>query len=237
MLKAEIERDNSIRSIIDAQQGIHSDLEKVVTKHFLKPYLKPIADHTQKVFDQIRDKIEDELAKGVSLIFDSGCGTAMSTRIIATSNPSSLVIGIDRSAVRLAKNCHQHLPDNMILTQADCVDFWLLANRAGWKLDKHTLLFPNPYPKAKHVKRRWHAHPIFPTLLSLGGEIELRTNWKVYADEFCNSLHHAKKNHAVALSNSQAIKVETYKPEPPMTLFEKKYYESGQELYRVKTSL
>ena len=219
------------RKISDAQQGIHKNLEKVVRKHCENPNKKPISQHTQAAFDKVAPEIEASLLKHTPLIFDSFCGTAMSSKIIAENNPQALVIGIDRSTVRLAKTSNNDLPRNLILVQAECADFWTLAYRAGWTLLKHTILYPNPYPKSKHLKRRWHAHPAYPVLLALGGEVELRTNWKVYADEFCAALEYANKPDAICSG------VKIIDPEQAMTLFEKKYQQSGQVLYRCIYSL
>lgn len=216
------------RSIVSSQSGPHENLEKTVKKHFDHPYQKPIAQHTQDAFDQVKQRVEKCIEKNVALIFDSCCGTALSTKILATENPNALVLGIDRSCFRLSKQYNQALPDNAVLVQADCADFWILAHKAGWKLQKHTLFYPNPYPKTKHLKRRWHAHPVFPTLLALGGELELRTNWKIYADEFCAALNFA---------NQSCNGVKRINPNQAMTLFEKKYYESGQELYQCRIVL
>lgn len=214
------------RRITDAQVGIHANLEKVVLKHLQHKHQKPIAQHTQDAFNQLKPVIIDAIALKKPLIFDSCCGTAMSTSIIATENPDALVIGIDRSAVRLGKEYNNELPKNAWLIQAECADFWCLAKQEGWKLFKHTILYPNPYPKSKHLKRRWHGNPAFSDLLALGGDIELRTNWKVYADEFCAAASIASKEESVCTG------VELIQTKKPLTLFEKKYQESGQVLYR-----
>jgi tRNA G46 methylase TrmB len=222
---------NNVNSITDAQEGIHKNLERVVKKHFNNPHKKPIAQHTQKAFDDVKARVEAHLKLGCPLIFDSCCGTAMSTQIIALENPDALVLGIDRSAVRLSKEANLKLPNNVILIQAECADFWSLAVEAGWKLQKHTILYPNPYPKSKHLKRRWHGHPSFPNLLALGGELELRSNWQVYIDEFCEAVKFSEDK------NYRCDGVERLKVINPLTLFEKKYQESGQELYSCKISL
>jgi len=224
-------RANNSNSITDAQKGIHKNLAQVVKKHFNNLHQKPIAQHTRKAFDDVKAKVEAHLKLGHPLIFDSCCGTAMSTQIIALANPEALVLGIDRSAVRLAKESNLEIPKNIILIQAECADFWSLAVEAGWKLQKHTILYPNPYPKSKHLKRRWHGHPAFPNILALGGELELRSNWQVYIDEFCtavNIIDHEKYHYSG---------VETLKVIKPLTLFEKKYQENGQDLYFCKISL
>ncbi len=223
--------ENNSRAITDAQQGIHENLEKIVRKHCENPYKKPIAQHTLDAFNNIEKQVEKAVSKGTPLLIDSFCGTAVSTRLIAEQNPDSLVIGIDRSAVRLSKQYDDSVPENAILVQADCADFWMLAQRAGWKVSKHTILYPNPYPKSKHLKRRWHAHPAYPFLLALGGEVELRTNWKVYADEFCCALEYTGLKD---VKSSGVEVIDTNDPFKPLTLFEKKYKEGGQKLYRCK---
>ncbi len=221
--------DNSPREITDAQIGLHKNLEKTVKKHLENPSKKPLSQHTQRAFDVIRRQVESHLDQNKPLIFDSCCGTAMSTQIIAGGNPDALVIGIDRSEVRLTKSTNAELPSNIVLVQAECSDFWALAKEAGWTLQKHFILYPNPYPKSKHLKRRWHGHPAFPVLLSLGGELEVRSNWDVYIDEFCSAANYMVDNSCKG--------AEIFQADPPLTLFEKKYQESGQELYRCKILL
>ena len=221
--------ENTPRRITDAQIGLHKNLEKTVKKHQENPSKKPLSTHTQKAFDNIKAQVETHLASDKPLIFDSCCGTAMSTQIIATQNPNALVIGIDRSAVRLTKSDNDNLPRNVCLVQAECSDFWLLAKQAGWKLYKHFILYPNPYPKSKHLKRRWHGHPAFPVLLLLGGELEVRSNWDVYIEEFCTASNYVVDNSCKG--------VEIFQANPALTLFEKKYQESEQQLYRCKIRL
>ena len=238
-------QSNNSNKIITNQQGLHENLEVIVRKHFESEYKKPIAEHTQSAFDEIREKVETKLKKDTPLLFDSFCGTGVSTGIIAKNNPNALVIGIDRSISRLSKTYNQELPNNAMLVQAECSDFWQLATIARWKLSKHSIYYPNPYPKSKHIKRRWHAHPAYPLLFSLGGEVELRTNWKIYADEFYQAFSYAleyldnsklKCNGVETLSfdtitNNNETKISEF-----MTLFEKKYFLNGQKLYCCKWS-
>ena len=62
-----------------------------------------------------------------------------------------------------------HLNSNAILIRAELSDFFtLVAFQSDWIVHSHYLLYPNPYPKGKHLKRRWHGHPIFPVMLALG---------------------------------------------------------------------
>lgn len=48
-------------------------------------------------------------------------------------------------------------PTNLLLLRAELEDFWVLAHRdSDWIVHSHYLLYPNPYPKTKHLFRRWH---------------------------------------------------------------------------------
>jgi len=206
------------------QTGIHDNLEQVVRRNQENIFLKPVAEHTQRAFEAINSLIAKQ---NQPIILDSGCGTALSTQHIAQKYPDSLVIGVDRSEIRLGKEYEDILPENAVTVRADLVDFWNLAVQAEWQLERHFILYPNPYPKSIHLKRRWHAHPVFPQLLKLGGELELRTNWQIYAEEFALALR---------LSGHAEAAMEAFAPESYWTLFEKKYHQTGQELYCCKTS-
>jgi tRNA (guanine-N7-)-methyltransferase len=103
----------------------------------------------------------------------------MSTFLLSQQYKGIPVLGIDRSENRLERNLkinHVHMKgdlaapyDNVKLVRADLVDFWTLALRdSNWVVSDHYILYPNPYPKGKHLVRRWHGHPVFPVLLGLG---------------------------------------------------------------------
>lgn len=141
--------------------------------------------------------------------------------------PDKLVIGVDRSAGRVRRAPAQ-LPDNALLVRADLVDFWRLAHAADWRLAGHYLLYPNPYPKPGQRGRRWHGHPVFPAVVALGGRLELRSNWSVYAEELAGTL----------AGYGAAVTVERgFDPEAPISDFERKYAASGHTLYRVTADL
>ncbi|MGB0845552.1 MAG: tRNA (guanine(46)-N(7))-methyltransferase TrmB [Thiolinea sp.] len=214
-----------IKPITSSQTDIHNNLTDVIQRNQQHSFHKPIADHTRKAFEITAATVAQ---RQQPIILDSGCGTAISTRHIARTHPNSLVIGIDRSEVRLGKQYEEQLPNNAITVRADLVDFWILAAEANWTLQHHFILYPNPYPKSAHLKRRWHAHPVFPMLLGLGGQLELRTNWQIYAEEFALALR---------LNGYTKATAESFMPDKYLTLFEKKYAEAGQDLYRCCVTL
>ena len=215
------------KTVNSNQTDLHSKLKRNVLRHLGHPFQRPIPDYSLQVFEQAQERVEQH--KG-PLIFDSFCGVGESTVAIAKANPDALVIGLDKSLHRLNKH-DQHYQesgvDNYLLLRADTDDFWRLALDANWQLAQHFLLYPNPWPKSSHLQRRCHGSPLFPTLLSLGGLLELRSNWKLYIEEFVYALQLAKQQAAV----------EPYQPETPITPFERKYLGASQDLWRCRCIL
>ena len=202
------------------QVAPHPDLAELVQHHQNHPWRKPCPSHTRKAFEQLLDHTQREQKP---LILDSFCGTGMSTALIARANPDALVVGIDRSAHRLAK--HQASDArNYLLLRAEVEPFWSCLVEAGITLHSHWLLYPNPWPKAAQIKKRVHGHGAFPVLSKLGGRLQLRTNWDIFAQEFAQA--------AVLIG----IKghTESFIPDSPMTLFERKYADRGHTLWRFR---
>lgn len=213
------------REVTSNQLGPHDNLTKVVTKHLQTEFRRPISAHNYANFQNIL-----EWASGSSLIFDSGCGNGKSTLAIARNNPQSLVIGIDKSTARLSRtSLNDQVPNNAYFVRADLIDFYRLASSHNLKLERHFMLYPNPWPKKQHLQRRWHGSPIFPAILGLGGTLELRSNWRIYLEEMSLAL-------AIAGFDS-VISPLTFKTAMYMTDFEAKYHLSGQQLYRLTANL
>ncbi|WP_435274462.1 tRNA (guanine(46)-N(7))-methyltransferase TrmB [Psychrobium sp. nBUS_13] len=212
--------------IITNQDGLNENLNDIVNKHLAHKFRKPYQQHSIDGFKSV----EQEIARaGKPIIFDSCCGVGDSTINIARQHPEHFVIGMDKSGHRLNKNeaYEQHGVDNFMLLRTDLNDFWRLALEAEFKIDKHFILYPNPWPKAKHIQRRWHGSAVFPTIVALGGALEMRSNWRLYLDEFSHALSIAGKS-----SN-----VKEFVPEPTITPFERKYQASGQALFQLKAQL
>ena len=224
------------RRVVSSQSDPHRDLARRVERALSHPLRKPVADHTRSAFSCANAwRLQRPDA---ALILDAGCGVGLSTRRLAQRFPDSLVIGVDRSADRLSRE-HGKLPENALLVRADLVDFWRLALAEGWQPQRHYLLYPNPYPKPGHLKMRWQGHPVFPAILALGGRLELRSNWRLYVEEFALALRQATQLEA---------SVERYQPASAcpddvgsdstcLSPFEEKYHRSGQPLWRLVTEL
>jgi tRNA (guanine-N7-)-methyltransferase len=211
------------RVVTSNQQGLHPRLEEVVARHIQHPWQQPIREHNQRTFDCYFP----ELVSG-EFIIDAGCGTGQSSLWLADRYPDKLVLGIDRSDHRLTRK-KQSLPSNLRFIRADLEDWWRLTQAASLQAFKQTIFYPNPYPKASQLQRRWHAHPVFSALLACGADIEIRSNWETYIREASVSLalHRGDEDRTAVTTPSDV----------PITAFETKYLESGQALYQLTTGM
>ena len=209
------------RPVQSRQAAAHHDLPRLLARHAAHSFRKPAADYSRAAFAAFLAAWDGR----APLVIDAACGTGESTLSLARRHPQALVIGVDQSAQRLARGLALAGDQpNALLLRADMVDFWRLLAEQGLHPAAQYLLYPNPWPKPGQVMRRWPAHPVFPTVVALGGRIECRTNWRIYAEEFAN---------AVGFLSGTVVPVEGFAAEQPLTPFERKYGTSGHPLYRV----
>lgn len=210
--------------IFNRQGGLYPRLQKVVLRHREKPYLRPVAQHTRQVFCQIEKVIASQ---DRPIILDSGCGVGESTVILARLFPECIVIGADKSAVRLERASFYRSTgsENVLFARVELVDFWRLVHQASWPILRHFLLYPNPWPKQRDLGKRVHGHPVFPIMIELGQIIELRSNWRLYLEEFA---------FAYRILTGNSFAVTEHHPDPPITPFERKYFARNYPLFRLE---
>lgn len=202
------------------QDEVSKNLQKILRRHIQNSYQKPIASHTAKATEALWPIIKKSTKP---LILDCGCGTGESTLHLSSFHKDALIVGIDKSLKRIGK---ERLSESCYIIRADAIDFLLLSKVHNVSFAKIYLLYPNPWPKASHIKRRWHGHPIFPILIDSCQQIELRTNWDIYAKEFQSALRELGKR-----TKLQSVPIDTF----PISPFERKYKLSGHELFTVST--
>ena len=214
-------KDEPLSSVYSNQTGMHEDLATTIKKHLLSAWQEPIPEHTRIAADKIVN-----LARKHSgpLILDSFCGTGMSTTKLAERFPDALVIGIDKSQDRLAKHVSAEVA-NYHLIRASCEHTWALLAKAEIRCSQHYLLYPNPWPKKSHLKRRIHGHPAFPLLRALGGNVVLRSNWLTYVDEFEAGMHLL----------GYRSRITEVRATNPLTLFERKYGTNNENLWQCES--
>lgn len=220
-------------AVRSSQLCSHPRLKYAVSRHLSSPWRQPLHAPTVAAFERLLAMPGFRPEAG--LVFDSGCGTGASSGMIAELHPEDLVIGIDRSASRLARLGSDAFPvqrRNAIWIQAELSTFWRLARLQGWRLRHHYLLYPNPWPKPRQLLRRWHAHPVFPDMLALGGVLEMRCNWAIYAREFQEAVLWTCPG-AETWLEAASFEQEWGEIETP---FGRKYSASGHTLYRVRAT-
>ena len=216
--------EGNSRAIASAQQGPHRDLEALVRRHLAHPFQKPVLHYNRAALTEAL-AAREAWRPGAQLILDAGCGVGWSTLRLAEAFPDHFVLGVDQSSDRLGRGRPQALPANAMLLRADLVDFWRLLAEQGIRLARHYNLYPNPWPKIGHLARRWHGHAVFPVWRELGGALEVRSNWRIYIQEMAQALQ---------MLSGQAVAVEDYATDDPLTPFEKKYLVSGHGLWRCR---
>ena len=209
------------KAIVSNQSDVHEKLADLVKKHLAHPSQKPYQLHTKQAFVEIDAIVQNFDGE---IILDSCCGVGQSTRILAERNPQALVIGIDKSLSRIERNVEERWQgDNYHLIRADLNDFYRLVRAARWSVSKHYVLYPNPWPKSKHIQRRWHGSAVFPDMLAIGQQLILRSNWRLYLEEFqlaANILGH--QGHINLVTETE-----------PLTPFEAKYQASDQQCWQL----
>ena len=201
------------------QTSLHKDLEVLINRYSKAVDKTPITDFTYEAFEQIKQKLAETQ---LPLWLDSFCGTGVSTRYFAEQNSDYCVIGVDQSSVRL-KAEPQPEGENYLLIRGECEGLWRVMAQEGYYTSMHTLLYPNPWPKSQHIKRRVHGNAAFRSMLRISSRIELRTNWEIYAREF---------ERALILSN-RPTQIRALEVDRAVTRFEEKYRASGHTLWQV----
>ena len=191
-------------------------------KHLATEFRRSSAAYSVAAFNTLLERWDGS----TPLMLDSACGTGESTAALALRHPDAFVVGVDQSDERITRGMRKlgdTLPANALLLRADATDLWALMAQQGIRVARHYLLYPNPWPKSEHLQRRWHGHPRLRDLLALGGPIELRTNWPIYAEEF---------ERALRFAGWQTRRTEVPAGQP-LTPLERKYRDSGHALSRV----
>jgi tRNA G46 methylase TrmB len=225
------------REVKSRQKGVHPRLDSLLTRHLGSAWSQPLHAPSVEAFRALEGMLDHRREK---VILDSGCGTGESTRLMAEAMPDCIVVGVDKSSARLGRTgatSFPHREGNAIWLRAELAAFWRLALTAGWRLQRHYLLFPNPWPKPGALQRRWHAHPVFPDMLRLGGRLEMRCNWEPYAVEFAAAANRLLGvNVRPRLLAGQAAGSKAAARDPCLSPFERKYRNSGHRIYSVVVS-
>lgn len=213
-------------------------LEAAVLKHLDRSWRQPVADHNLRAFDELFAAARDFRGR---IHLDTGCGVGESTARLASLHPDDLVLGLDKSAHRLDVHTRSLFPKtagNYRLFRIDLEDFWRLWPDSGLTAFRQYLFYPNPWPKSVHLLRRWPAHPVFPWILDTCPNLEVRTNLEFYHAEFQLAVDVWNRHSPVVLAGKPGVSAEggSFRPDPVLTPFERKYLAHGQNLWRLRVT-
>lgn len=214
---------------MSAQPAVHPRLMETVLRHRNHPWRQPMSAAGTAAMAIVRSWLDEDPV--TPWVLDAGCGTGASSRALLARESGVRVLGVDQSATRLRLTGAGLVAERspaLLLIRAPMEDLWRLLLAEGRHPARQLLWYPNPWPKPDHLKRRWHGHPVFPSLLELGGELEARSNWRIYLEELALALK---------LCGSEAVIEAIPDGQPPVTPFERKYRDSGQALWVLRCRL
>lgn len=163
-------------------------------------------------------------------ILEIGFGMGETSATIAETNPQNDYIGVEVHTPGVGSLCKliaEKNLGNLRIIQHDAVE--VLRDMIGPEsLDGVHIFFPDPWPKARHHKRRLIQPPLVATLasrLKSGGYIHCATDWENYAEQMLSVLS------AERLLQNTAV---DYAPRPayrPLTKFEQRGLRLGHGVW------
>ena len=175
---------------------------------------------------------EATFPRQATTILEIGFGMGDSLVAIAESHPENNYIGIEvhRPGVgRLLANVHEKQLSNLKVFCHDAVEV-LKQSIADESLDGVFLFFPDPWPKARHHKRRIVQPPFVELIakkLKPGGFFHMATDWENYAEHMLEVMN-ASPLFENQSSTGGAVEKPGYRP---LTKFEKRGQRLGHGIW------
>lgn len=174
---------------------------------------------------------EELFTNGVPLEVDLGCGDGSFALALAQKFPGRNILAVERLLGRVRKLCRRadraKLANLRVLRlEARYTVEWLLPLRSVSRLH---LLFPDPWPKARHHRRRLVQRAFLQALhrvLVPGGEFLFKTDHEEY---------HAWAHHEITTSG--LFETSDWPEDAffyPQTDFEQQWRAQGREVYRLR---
>lgn len=136
---------------------------------------------------ELRKKLEQDLAGVGSILFEAGCGHGHWLTSYAEAHPDTVCVGIDLVSWRIRK-CREKLEkrglENLHFYKAELNEFLEVLPDAI-RFERTVLLFPDPWPKARHHRRRMVQTGFLDEVAKRtdsGGQFCFRTDDRPYFD-------------------------------------------------------
>ena len=197
-------------------------MEKQEIRTFGRRHGKKLSPRKQTLLADILPKISPEnIQSGQNLILEIGFGNGEHVRDLALRNPDAVVIGAEpfMNGVAALLSAITRESDNEIKPEYKNIrifpdDVRKLLNQSNILFSEIWVLHPDPWPKARHEKRRLLNSEFLATLgkhLTQNGQIIIGTDHWEYFDWI----------------NDQAKKTSLYASFPPLSIIHTRYAEKN----------
>ena len=171
------------------------------------------------------DHLAAAFGRGGPLLVDIGVGDGSATRAWATAHPDARVLALELhrpGIARLLEDLEREGPTNVRVMEADALA--VCAELAPGSVTALRALFPDPWPKRRHVERRIVDRAfvtLAATLLVPGGTLQLATDWDDYAEHMRTMVATERRLVPVALPG---------RPDRPTTAYERRGLAAGRTI-------
>ncbi|MEY9969164.1 tRNA (guanine-N7-)-methyltransferase [Streptacidiphilus sp. MAP12-16] len=228
-MSAELHREQRIRSF-HPRKGRMSDAQRAALERMWKAY--GIRVDGRDLLDL--DAFFDATAPGLPVVLEIGFGMGDATATMAAADPSTGILAVDVHTPghgNLLRRIESDGLENVRLAEGDAVVL-LRDQLPPDSLAGLRIYFPDPWPKARHHKRRL----IQPGFLALatsrlrpGALVHCATDWEPYAEQMLEVLSASPE-----LENLHQDREPGYAPRPdwrPVTKFERQGIAKGHVVH------
>lgn len=169
------------------------------------------------------------------VVLEIGFGIGSSLLEQAIANPNLNFVGVEvyqSGVAKLLMGIKEHNLSNIKIISIDALVL-LQSKLSAGSIAKVQLFFPDPWPKARHHKRRI-VRDIFLTavhkILSTGGVLHIATDWENYAESISEEVAKTGLYHEITAEDY--LKAEYFQNlKRPTTKFEQRGLSLGHKIY------
>ena len=160
------------------------------------------------------------------IILEIGFGNGENTSFLASKNPNALIVGSEvylSGIGSLLNNIAKNSLKNIKIFDQDVRELlFKLPNRI---FDEIYIICPDPWPKARHHKRRLIKHDflkILAKVLKKNGTAYISTDWENYAESIEEELEKTKDQFSFTQISNEGM---------PITRFQQRAIKEGRSIY------
>ena len=160
------------------------------------------------------------------IILEIGFGNGENTYFLASKNPNALIVGSEvylSGIGSLLNNIAKNSLKNIKIFDQDVRE--LLFKLPNKIFDEIYIICPDPWPKARHHKRRLIKHDflkILAKVLKKNGTAYISTDWQNYAESIEEELEKTKDQFSFTQISNEGM---------PITRFQQRAIKEGRSIY------